>query len=80
MRFVGPTASVFHSPASKSSVDTKVGSPPIVSRTSPLAKAASTLPPSAFRSAQAASENGLVMRGCSATRATDMAKSKVTSA
>ncbi len=33
-RLVGPTASVFHSPLSKSSIETKVGSPPMVRRTS----------------------------------------------
>ena len=33
-RFVGPTASVFHSSDSKSSIETKVGSPPMVRRTS----------------------------------------------
>ena len=31
---VGPDASVFHSPASRSSIETKVGSPPMVRRTS----------------------------------------------
>ena len=34
-RLVGPSASVFHSAPSRSSTDTKVGSPPIVRRTSP---------------------------------------------
>ncbi len=33
-RFVGPTASVFHSADWKSSIEMKVGSPPMVSRTS----------------------------------------------
>ena len=33
-RFLGPVASAFHSAASKSSIDTKVGSPPMVRRTS----------------------------------------------
>ena len=33
-RLVGPTAAVFHSAASKSSIETKVGSPPMVRRTS----------------------------------------------
>ena len=35
-RFCGPTAAVFHSSLSKSSIETKVGSPPMVRRTSPL--------------------------------------------
>ena len=34
-RLVGPIAAVFHSSPSMSSIDTNVGSPPIVSRTSP---------------------------------------------
>ena len=33
-RLVGPTAAIFHSAASRSSTDTKVGSPPMVRRTS----------------------------------------------
>ena len=79
-RFSGPTAAVFHSSLSKSSMETKVGSPPMVRRTSPAAREASTLRPRASRAVQASSEKGLVMRGCSATRATCMSKAKSTSA
>ena len=42
----GPTASVFHSSDSKSSMETKVGSPPMVRRTPPCSRSASTLRPS----------------------------------
>ena len=65
-RFFGPTAAVFHSSLSKSSIETKVGSPPMVSRTSPASSSASTFLPKASSAAQLSSENGLVMRGCSA--------------
>ena len=44
------------------------------------ASSASTCWPSASSAAQLSSENGLVMRGCSATRCTFMSKSKSTSA
>ena len=37
----GPTAAVFHSAPSRSSIETKVGSPPMVSRTSPACSRAS---------------------------------------
>ncbi len=43
---VGPTAAIFHSGNSRSSTETKVGSPPIVRRTSPAFKSASTCSPS----------------------------------
>ena len=46
-RLVGPKASVFHSAASRSAVATKVGSPPMVRRTSPAANSASTASPRA---------------------------------
>ena len=39
-RFGGPSAAVFHSSPSVSSIETNVGSPPIVSRTSPAAEVA----------------------------------------
>jgi hypothetical protein len=45
-RLVGPSASVFHSAPSRSSIDTKVGSPPCVRRTSPAVSARSTCAPS----------------------------------
>ena len=77
-RLVGPTAAVFHSSASKSSIDTKVGSPPMVRRTSLSLSTWSTSLPSASSASQASSENGLVMRGCSATRSTRMSKSNST--
>ena len=44
-RLVGPTASAFHSPDSKSSIETKVGSPPMVSRTSSATSFLSTSAP-----------------------------------
>src|SRR3989442_1686789 len=49
VRFVGPTAAVFHSSDSKSSIETNVGSPPIVRRTSPRTRSASICSPSASR-------------------------------
>ena len=42
-RLVGPTAAVFHSAPSMSSIETKVGSPPMVSRTSPALELARRL-------------------------------------
>ena len=71
---------MFHSAPSRSSIDTKVGSPPIVRRTSPAVRSASTFSPSASSFCQAASENGLVMRGASRTRVTDISKPNSTSA
>ena len=71
---------MFHSGDSKSSTDTKVGSPPMVRRTSCAARSASTRSPSASMAAQTASENGLVIRGVSATRVMAMRKSNVVSA
>ena len=44
-RFVGPSASVFHSAPSLSVADTNVGSPPIVRRTSREARSSSTTCP-----------------------------------
>ena len=49
-RLVGPTAAVFHSGASKSSIETKVGSPPMVRRTSCASRSRSTCSPSASSS------------------------------
>ena len=46
-RLVGPTAAIFHSGDSRSSTETKVGSPPMVRRTSPAFRSASTCSPSA---------------------------------
>ena len=46
-RLLGPTAAMFHSGPSMSSIETNVGSPPIVRRTSPAASRASTSCPSA---------------------------------
>ncbi len=73
-RLVGPTAAMFHSGASKSSTDTKVGSPPMVSRTSWATRSASTRSPSASMADQTASEYGLVIRGVSATRVIRISK------
>ena len=52
---VGPSASVFHSGPSGSAAATKVGSPPMVSRTSWAARSRSTRSPSATRRCHAAS-------------------------
>ena len=46
-RLSGPSAAVFHSAPSGSSMETKVGSPPMVRRTSPSSKSASICRPSA---------------------------------
>jgi hypothetical protein len=46
-RLCTPSAAVVHSAASTSSIDTNVGSPPIVSLTSPSASFSSTARPSA---------------------------------
>ena len=73
-RLVGPTAAIFHSGDSRSSTETKVGSPPIVSRTSPAFRSASTCSPSLSSRAQDSSENGLVIRGASRIRLTLISK------
>src|SRR5713226_2820416 len=73
-RLVGPTAAIFHSGDSRSSTETKVGSPPIVSRTSPAFRSASTCSPSRSRRAQESSENGFVIRGASRIRLTFISK------
>ena len=78
-RFVGPTAAVVHSSASISSIATNVGSPPIVSRTSRSRKASSTRSPSRSIADHCASVYGLVTRGGSYTRVTDISKPNVTS-
>ena len=52
---VGPIASVFHSAPSRSSTDTKVGSPPCVRRTSWRLRSASTRWPSISMSAHCSS-------------------------
>ena len=77
---VGPTAAAFHSGSSTSVIDTKVGSPPLVSRTSWRTRSASIRPPSASIAVQDSSENGFVIRGASATRVTCISKPNVTSA
>ena len=51
---------------------------PIVNQTSLLAKSSSIWRPREHNSTQSVSENGLVMRGCSATRVTFMSKSNST--
>ena len=79
-RLVGPSASVFHSGASMSSAAMKVGSPPMVRRTSLLRSERSTSWPRARIACHCASVYGLVVRGVSLMRVTDMAKSKVVSA
>ena len=71
---MGPSASVFHSGASKSVAETKVGSPPMVRRTSPAASARSTAAPIARMSCHCASVYGLVTRGVSRTRVTVISK------
>ena len=62
-RLVGPSASVFHSAPSRSSIDTKVGSPPMRQAHVAGDEVASTLWPSASISAHCASVYGLVTRG-----------------
>ena len=62
-----------------SSIDTNVGSPPCVSRTSCAASAASTSSPSRSIAAHCASVYGRVTRGSSWTRVTLIAKSNSTS-
>ena len=62
-----------------SSIDTNVGSPPIVSRTSPACSTASTRRPSASISAHCSSVYGLVTRGVSWIRRTDISNSNSTS-
>ena len=79
-RLVGPTAAIFHSGDSRSSTETKVGSPPIVRRTSPAFRSASTCSPSLSRRAQDSSENGRVIRGASRMRLTLISKPNSTSA
>ena len=53
---VGATAAVFHSAPSMSSIDTKVGSPPMVRRTSPACRRRSTSCPAVQISVHCASE------------------------
>ena len=77
--FVGPTAATFHSAPSMSSSETKVGSPPMVSRTSPAARRRSTASPSVSIAAHCSSLYGLVERGDSAMRDTDISCEKSTS-
>ena len=78
-RLLGPKASAFHSAASKSSIETKVGSPPAVRRTSPALRSVSTRLPSPSSASQASSEKGSEMRGASATRETSIVCWKVIS-
>ena len=78
--FVGPTAEVFHSSPAWSATETKVGSPPMLSRTSPASSLRSTSAPSASIASHCASLYGLVTRGSSCTRVTDMLTSNVVSA
>ena len=59
----GPSAAVFHSAPSMSSIDTNVGSPPIVSLTSRALSASSTRRPSASIACHCSSVYGLVTRG-----------------
>jgi hypothetical protein len=61
------------------SIDTNVGSPPIVSRTSPAASRSSTRAPNAQIESQAASLYGSVTLGSSWTRVTRLEKSNVVS-
>ena len=70
---------MFHSSLVMSSRETNVGSPPIVNRTSPAARRASTASPSASIRAQAWSVYGAVTRGSSCTRVTWLRKENVTS-
>ncbi len=67
---------MFHSADWKSSTETKVGSPPMVSRTSWAWSAASTSSPTLSRAFQSASSKGRVMRIGSTNRVTAIEKSK----
>ena len=78
-RLLSPRAAVFHSGASASSLETKVGSPPIVSLTSSAFMRSSMLRPNASIALHWASEYGLVTRGASQMRAIFMLYSKVVS-
>ncbi len=73
-RLAGPSAVVFHSGASRSSIETNVGSPPTVSRTSPAARSRSMRSPRASMACHCSSVYGRVTRGSSWTRRTDMRK------
>ena len=64
IRFVGPSAAMFHSAPSRSSIETNVGSPPIVSRTSPAPSRSSIALAERHRSVcHCSSRYGLVTRG-----------------
>ena len=75
----GPSAAVFHSAPSMSSIDTKVGSPPMVRRTSCARRSASIASPSASIACHCSSVYGLVTRGSSWMRCTSLAKENSTS-
>ena len=62
-RLRGESAAMFHSGPSMSSIDTKVGSPPCVSRTSCASSSPSTRSPSASMACHSASSYGRVTRG-----------------
>ena len=78
-RLSSPSAPTVHSTASMSSIDTKVGSPPSVRRTSPATRRSSTARPTASMRSHWSSVYGNVTRGSSCTRVTELEKSKVTS-
>ncbi len=63
-----------------SSIDTKVGSPPMLRRTSPACRRRSTSVPAEMIDCHASSVNGLVTRGLSLIRETRIEKSNATSA
>ncbi|EKA61358.1 hypothetical protein B277_07760 [Janibacter hoylei PVAS-1] len=77
-RFSSPSAAVCHCGSLVPPAATKVGSPPIVRRTSPCVRSSSTDSPSAVIAAHCSSLTGWVTRGSSAKRVTVLAKSKVT--
>ena len=70
---------MFHSGASMSVAETKVGSPPMVSRMSDAVSARSTRAPVARMSCHCAGVYGLVTRGVSRTRVRCMSNSNLVS-
>ena len=78
-RLRSPKAAVFHSGLSGSSAATKVGSPPMVSFTSPSCSRFSTFSPSALMASHSCGLYGAVLRGRLGSRPTFMSNSNSTS-
>ncbi|SHV83088.1 Uncharacterised protein [Mycobacteroides abscessus subsp. abscessus] len=79
VRLCGPSAAVVHSSSVWLSIETKVGSPPTVNRTSRSAIRSSMTAPRARIDSHACSVYGRVTRGSSCTRVTTLTKSRVDS-